>query len=144
MGRRAATRTRDKLKTLKWNFNMPRKEHVEQLKDQLQPCVSSTLFAQLFHDDFKKHIVALDTLIKVGVVVGMVWGRRRFWSPHPDQGKFYIWFLFSNFALPPTFLYVLLSPPLSRLLLTRPPQALVLVPPTYTFPTCAVGGGGGG
>ncbi len=53
------------MKTLKWNFNQPRKEHVEQLHDQLQPCVSATLFSQLFHDDFKKHIEALGTLTKV-------------------------------------------------------------------------------
>lgn len=59
----------DKMKTLKWNFIQPRKEFVEQLKDQLQPCVSSTFFLQLFHDDFKKHIVALDTLTKVSGAV---------------------------------------------------------------------------
>ena len=62
-------RDEDKMKTLKWNFNQPRKEHVEQLKDQMQPSVSSTLFTQLFHDDFKKHILVLDTLTKVFVYV---------------------------------------------------------------------------
>lgn len=56
------------LQTLKWNFPLPRSEHVEQLKEQLQPCVSSTLFTQLFHDDFKHHLTALATLTKVGGV----------------------------------------------------------------------------
>lgn len=65
-GKESRHRDEDKMKTIKWNFEQPRREHVEQLKDQLQPCVSSTLFAQLFHDDFKKHIVALETLTKVG------------------------------------------------------------------------------
>ena len=54
--------------TLKWNFALPRSEHVEQLKEQLQPCVSSALFTQLFHDDFKHHLTALATLTKVGGV----------------------------------------------------------------------------
>ncbi len=56
------------MKTLKWNFAQPRKEHVEQLKDQIQPCVSSAVFTQLFHDDFKKHIVVLETLTKVSLL----------------------------------------------------------------------------
>lgn len=64
-GKESRNKDEDKMKSLKWNFNSPRKEHVEQLKDQMQPCVNNTLFAQLFHDDFKKHIVALDTLVKV-------------------------------------------------------------------------------
>ena len=64
-GKEGRHKDEDRMKTLKWNFVQPRKEHVEQLKDQMQPCVSSTLFSQLFHDDFKKHIVVLDTLTKV-------------------------------------------------------------------------------
>ena len=68
-GKEARNRDEDKMKTIKWNFNQPRKEHTEQLKDQLQPCVNATLFGQLFHDDFKKHLAALDTLIKVWVGV---------------------------------------------------------------------------
>ena len=66
-GKETRIRDEEKMKTIKWNFNQPRKEHIELLKDQLQPCVSSTIFTQLFHDDFKKHIAALDTLTKVGV-----------------------------------------------------------------------------
>lgn len=43
---------------------MPRKEFVEQLKQQFETCVNRTLLTQLFHDDFKHHINALTTLIK--------------------------------------------------------------------------------
>ncbi len=46
---------------LKWSFSTPRSEFVEQLKDQMQPCVSRPLHTQLFHDDFKQHIAALGT-----------------------------------------------------------------------------------
>lgn len=53
------------LKVLKWNFDVPRKEFVEQLKMQLEPCVNKTLLTQMFHDDFKHHINALQTLSKV-------------------------------------------------------------------------------
>lgn len=52
------------LKVLKWNFDVPRKEFVEQLKIQFEPCVNRTLLGQLFHDDFKHQITALTTLIK--------------------------------------------------------------------------------
>jgi len=64
-GKEARMKDEEKMKTLKWNFSQPRREHVEQLKDQMQPCVSATILTQLFHDDFKKHITALDTLTKV-------------------------------------------------------------------------------
>ena len=50
---------------LKWSFSTPRSEFVEQLKDQMQPCVSRPLLTQLFHDDFKQHIAALGTLKEV-------------------------------------------------------------------------------
>jgi cytoskeleton-associated protein 5 len=53
------------LKTLKWNFDVPRKEFIEQLKTQMeQAAFSRTLMTQLFHDDFKYHITALQTLTK--------------------------------------------------------------------------------
>ena len=53
------------LKTLKWNFDVPRKEFIEQLKTQMeQAAFSRTLMTQLFHDDFKYHIMALQTLTK--------------------------------------------------------------------------------
>ncbi len=64
-GKEGRMKDEEKMKTLKWNFGQPRKEHVEQLKEQMQPCVSSVIHVQLFHDDFKKHITALDTLTKV-------------------------------------------------------------------------------
>jgi cytoskeleton-associated protein 5 len=53
------------LKTLKWNFDVPRKEFIEQLKTQMElAAFSRTLMTQLFHDDFKYHITALQTLTK--------------------------------------------------------------------------------
>ncbi|XP_065911273.1 cytoskeleton-associated protein 5-like isoform X2 [Dysidea avara] len=56
------TKDEQQLKTLKWNFASPRTEHIEQLKEQFAPCVSGTLRSQLFHSDFKFHLVALSTL----------------------------------------------------------------------------------
>ena len=53
------------IQTLKWNFASPRTEHIEQLKEQFAPCVSGTLRSQLFHSDFKFHLVALSTLTQV-------------------------------------------------------------------------------
>jgi cytoskeleton-associated protein 5 len=53
------------LKTLKWNFDVPRKEFVEQLKTQIEVAgFNRTLQTQLFHDDFKFHINALITFTK--------------------------------------------------------------------------------
>lgn len=53
------------LKTLKWNFEAPRKEFVEQLKTQIETAnFNRTLVTQMFHDDFKFHIMALNTLSK--------------------------------------------------------------------------------
>lgn len=53
------------LKTLKWNFDAPRKEFVEQLRTQIETAgFNRTLITQMFHDDFKFHILALTTLSK--------------------------------------------------------------------------------
>ncbi|CAF0735545.1 unnamed protein product [Brachionus calyciflorus] len=53
------------LKTLKWNFDVPRKDFIEQLKQQMdQAQFNKTFLTQLFHDDFKFHIKALETLTK--------------------------------------------------------------------------------
>ena len=53
------------LKTLKWNFDVPRKEFVEQLRTQIETAgFNKTLITQMFHDDFKMHIVALASLTK--------------------------------------------------------------------------------
>ncbi|XP_071809133.1 cytoskeleton-associated protein 5-A-like isoform X2 [Asterias amurensis] len=49
------------LKVLKWNFTTPRLEYIDQLKDQMQPCVSKAILTSLFHADFKYHIQALTT-----------------------------------------------------------------------------------
>uniref|UniRef100_A0A7M5X5E7 TOG domain-containing protein n=1 Tax=Clytia hemisphaerica TaxID=252671 RepID=A0A7M5X5E7_9CNID len=52
------------LKVLKWNFSAPRDEIVEQLKEQIQPCVSPSMHTKLFHKDFKFHLEAIDILTK--------------------------------------------------------------------------------
>jgi cytoskeleton-associated protein 5 len=53
------------LKTLKWNFDVPRKEFVDQLRTQMEMAnFNKNLITQMFHDDFKYHIIALQTLTK--------------------------------------------------------------------------------
>lgn len=54
-----------KLKLLKWNFQAPTPEFLEQLRTQLEANVSKSLFDNMVHSDFKKHIVAIETLDKV-------------------------------------------------------------------------------
>ncbi|XP_078348745.1 cytoskeleton-associated protein 5-like isoform X2 [Oculina patagonica] len=50
------------LKVLKWNFTTPRAEFVEQLKEQMRPCFGKALHTNLFHADFKYHIIAISTM----------------------------------------------------------------------------------
>ena len=38
---------------------------MDQLKEQFVPCANAMLRSQLFHSDFKYHLVALSTLTKV-------------------------------------------------------------------------------
>ncbi len=53
------------LKTLKWNFDVPRKEFVEQLRNQIEAAgFNKALTTQLFHDDFKVQQTALATLTR--------------------------------------------------------------------------------
>jgi len=53
------------LKTLKWNFDVPRKEFVEQLRNQIEAAgFNKILTTQLFHDDFKIQQTALATLTR--------------------------------------------------------------------------------
>jgi cytoskeleton-associated protein 5 len=53
------------LKTLKWNFDVPRKEFIEQLRTQMENAnFNRSLLTQMFHDDFQKHIIALNSLTK--------------------------------------------------------------------------------
>ena len=51
--------------SLKWNFQQPRQEHIDQLKDQLLACTSRSLHTQLFHENFKQHLAAIASLTKV-------------------------------------------------------------------------------
>ena len=51
---------------LKWNFNAPRDEFVEQLRDQMTTaCFNRNLITNMFHSDFKYHLKAIDMLIEV-------------------------------------------------------------------------------
>lgn len=53
------------LTTLKWNFHVPSNEFIEQLRAQMEVAgFNPTLQIQLFHKDFKYHILALHSLTK--------------------------------------------------------------------------------
>uniref|UniRef100_A0A0N4ZIB0 TOG domain-containing protein n=1 Tax=Parastrongyloides trichosuri TaxID=131310 RepID=A0A0N4ZIB0_PARTI len=54
-----------KLKLLKWQFEVPQPEHLQQLQSQLKEVVSIDLFNKLYNKDFKQQLKALDTLISV-------------------------------------------------------------------------------
>ncbi len=52
-----------KLKVLKWNFTSPRQEFVDQLKEQMATAaLNTTLVTQMFHNDFKQHLKAIESL----------------------------------------------------------------------------------
>ena len=53
------------MQVLKWNFTQPRQEYIDQLKDQMENCVSKTMMAKLFHNDFKQQLVAINMLSEV-------------------------------------------------------------------------------
>ena len=54
-----------KLKILKWQFQTPRGEFVELLKEQMTVAnFNRTLMTQMFHSDFKQHLKAIETLSK--------------------------------------------------------------------------------
>ena len=54
-----------KLKVLRWNFTTPRAEFVDQLKEQIITAnFNKSLQTQMFHNDFKQHIKAIETLSK--------------------------------------------------------------------------------
>ena len=50
---------------LKWNFTAPRAEFVEQLKEQMRPCFGKTLHTNLFHADFKYHLIGISSMQQV-------------------------------------------------------------------------------
>ncbi|VDM27623.1 unnamed protein product [Toxocara canis] len=50
------------LKLLKWNFDQPTTEHVEQLKTLLSGVTQASLFLMLFNKDFKMHLKAIDAM----------------------------------------------------------------------------------
>ena len=49
-------------KLLKWNFNMPAKEHIQQLNEQMATVCSKSVHTLLFHADFKFHLQAMQSL----------------------------------------------------------------------------------
>ncbi len=53
------------LQILKWNFNTPRDEYVEQLKTQMSTCLARWLQDELFHFDFQRHVKAIGSMIEV-------------------------------------------------------------------------------
>uniref|UniRef100_A0A158R650 Cytoskeleton-associated protein 5 n=1 Tax=Syphacia muris TaxID=451379 RepID=A0A158R650_9BILA len=62
--REKATRLKDEknFKVLKWNFDQPTAEHVEQLHLQFTSVAIPSLCSMLFSKDFKQHLKALDVL----------------------------------------------------------------------------------
>ena len=50
---------------MRWDFDSPRPEHVQQLKDLLKPAVSKTMLQLMFSEDFNDHMKALDILTDV-------------------------------------------------------------------------------
>ncbi|CAG0896293.1 unnamed protein product, partial [Cyprideis torosa] len=85
-----------KLKILKWQFqNGPREDLVDQLKELLQAAsINQTLHAHMFHQDFRYHLKALDTLMGdlPGNVAGLIanldlvlkWLTIRFYDTNPS------------------------------------------------------------
>ncbi|PIC44433.1 hypothetical protein B9Z55_004801 [Caenorhabditis nigoni] len=53
------------LKLVKWNFQAPTDEHIAQLQTLLGNQAKVSLMSQLFHKDFKQHLAALDTLLRL-------------------------------------------------------------------------------
>ena len=54
-----------RLKVLKWNFTTPRQDVIDQLKEQMiAASFSANLILQLYHNDFKQHLKAIDTMTK--------------------------------------------------------------------------------
>lgn len=54
-----------KLKVLKWTFTSPREEFTDLLRDQMTTAsVNKSLMANMFHDDFRYHLKAIDSLIE--------------------------------------------------------------------------------
>ncbi|KAF7272697.1 hypothetical protein GWI33_014546, partial [Rhynchophorus ferrugineus] len=54
-----------KLKVLKWNFTQPREEFVDLLRDQMAAAnVNKTLTSNMFHNDFRFHIKAIESLME--------------------------------------------------------------------------------
>lgn len=54
-----------KLKVLKWTFTTPREEFTELLRDQMTTAaVNKSLMANMFHEDFRYHLKAIDSLIE--------------------------------------------------------------------------------
>ena len=85
-----------RLKVLKWNFASPRPDVIEQLKEQMiAACFSATLIPQLFHNDFKQHLKAIDTLTKyikedTEALIGnldllLKWTTLRFFETNPQS-----------------------------------------------------------
>ena len=58
------------LQILKWNFNTPRDEYLDQLKTQMSTCFAKWLQDELFHFDFQRHVKA------IGVMIEVVFGKK--------------------------------------------------------------------
>uniref|UniRef100_A0A915M7Y5 TOG domain-containing protein n=2 Tax=Meloidogyne incognita group TaxID=654580 RepID=A0A915M7Y5_MELJA len=81
------------LKTLKWNFDTPTAEHLEQLTNSLTAVTKPPLTGQLFNKDFKQHIKAIEYLNEVhaaspeciinNIDLLLKWSTLRFFDTNP-------------------------------------------------------------
>lgn len=53
------------MQLVKWNFQAPTDEHISQLQTLLGNQAKVSLMSQLFHKDFKQHLAALDSLVRL-------------------------------------------------------------------------------
>ncbi|KAL7079082.1 hypothetical protein ACQ4LE_001573 [Meloidogyne hapla] len=82
------------LKTLKWNFDIPQAEHLEQLNTSLTAFTKPPLTGQLLSKDFKQHIKAIEYLNEVhaaspeciinNIDLLLKWSTLRFFDTNPS------------------------------------------------------------
>lgn len=67
------TSDEQRLRVLRWDFSTPRAEFITQLKDQMTNAgMNRQLVSNMFHQDFKFHIKAIDALNEVSGQGGYV------------------------------------------------------------------------
>ena len=81
-------------KLLKWNFDVPSRDHIQQLNEEMETVCSKSLHKSLFHSDFKFHLQAIDKLssfltppnrhvVVANVDLILKWSSLRFFDSNP-------------------------------------------------------------